>query len=299
MKKTAYLFDSSSSYTKDIPEKDIYVIPNNIQYKVNNEPKSFEENIDISQEEINKIILENKDISTSLVNPQLIKEKVIELLKNYEQVFYVPISASISGTYEKNLPIMKEINDQYGRDKFLIIKSNAVSDVAQIVMDRFVSIYNGNNFKEAQDIITNDIENDRYCGILFVNDLNMLIKGGRIKKFKGTVAKLMNYKLLISMRKNLEFFDKSLTYNGQINKAINFFNQVSVKNNLKIAEVVIVYDGLEETKNKYMNDLHLLDLLKSKLNLTNNPKISEAYMPGVIKCHTGLDSISIIIKLDI
>lgn len=299
MKKNAFLFDSSSSYTKDIPEKDIYVVPVNIQYKVNGILKSFAENVNITQDEINKILLEKRDISTSLVNPEVIREKVIELLKEYEQVFYVPISYSISSTYDKSLPLMNEINSKYGKDKLLIIKSNAVSYLAQMVMDRFVQLYDGNNFEEAQNIILDDIKNKKYCAILFVNQLDQLIKGGRIKKVKGTIAKIMNFKLLVTMTDKLEFFDKSITYNNQISKAIAFFNNVSSSNNKPIKECGIVFDGLEETQNRYTNQFHLLDNLKQNLNLADNPKFIEGFLPGVIKCHTGLNSMAIVIKLDI
>lgn len=299
MKKAAYLFDSSSSYTQDIPEQDIYVVPINIQVDIDGQEKSFAENVDITQEEINKILLEKKDVKTSLVNPELLKEKVTNLLKDYEQVFYVPISSAISSTYEKSLVVMKQINAEYGADKFLVIKSNSVSYIARIVMDRFLQLYNGHNFEEVQNIINEDVDNNRYCAILFVNDLDMLIKGGRIKKVKGMIGKAMNLKLLILMGKNLEYYGKSLTYNGQITKAIDFFNSVCKKNNLKINTVGFVHDGLKQTDDKYFGELDLKNKFKNSLDLSPDVHFIDTNLPGVIKCHTGLNSLAIVIKLDI
>lgn len=298
MKKVAYLFDSSSSYIADLPEKDIYVVPNGIIYTVDGKEKSFAENVDITQEEINKILLEKKDVKTSLVNPEIIRQKVIELLNDYEQVYYVPISYSISSTYEKAVVVMKEINEKYGKDKFLVIKSNAVSYLAQIVMNRFLQLYNGNNFEVAQATIMEDVETNKYCALLFVNDLDTLIKGGRIKKVKGFVAKAMNLKLIVLMGKELRYYAKALTYNGQIAKAVDFFNDVSRSNGLKIAEVCFAHDGLKTTDEKYFEELGLKNTLEKELNLVDNPVFSDTNLPGVIKCHTGLNSLAIVIRLD-
>ncbi len=299
MKKIAYLYDSSSSFTHDIEERDIYVVPNNIQLELNGTLKYFEENIDISQEEINKYLLQKKEVKTALVNPEIIKEKVLILLEQYEHIYYVPISSSISSTYEKCLPIMKEINSLYGKDRFLVIKSNAVSYLAEIVMNRFCDLYDGSNFEEVQKIINDDVDKSRYFGILFVNELDTLVKGGRIKKAKAIIAKVLNFKLLILMGKNLEFLDKAMTYNKQIEKAINFINDAVNKNNSLVKEVCYVYDGLESTKNRYFNELKYDELLKNNLKLSNDVKFLNANFSGVIKCHTGLNCLGTIIKLDL
>ena len=297
MKKVAYLYDSSSGYISDDITNDIYVVPNNILYQVNNEIKSFAENENISQTEIDNLLLQKKDLRTSLVNPEVIKEKVLKLLQEYELVIYVPIASSISSTYDKAIVVMKQINDQFQQTRFIVIKSNAVSYVASVVMDRVKQLYNGHNLEEVQKTIDEEINKNYYCGILFVNDLNTLIKGGRIQKVKGAIASLLNFKLLVLMSTSLQFYAKAISYNTQIEKALKYFNEVSKKNNLPIEEVVFVRGGVKYTNDEYENKLKLKDLILKQLNLVDNVKFKEVNLPGVIKCHTGINCYAIMIKL--
>ncbi|MBO6022534.1 DegV family EDD domain-containing protein [bacterium] len=297
MKKVAYLYDSSSGIINDDVDNDIFVVPNNIIYVVNNEIKSFAENVNISQQEIDDLLLQKKDLKTALVNPEVIKNKVLELLKQYQLVIYVPISYAISSTYDKAMIVMKEINEQFHETRFIVIKSNAVSYFATIVMDQVKKLYNGSNLEEVQKTIDDQINKNYYCGILFVNNLDTLIKGGRIKKAKAALANLLNFKLLILMSSSLQFFAKAISYNTQIEKALKFFNEVSIRNNLPIEEVIFVKGGVKSTNDEYETKLDIKNLVMKNLNLVKNPVFKEAVLPGVIKCHTGINCYAIVIKL--
>lgn len=298
MKKIAYLFDSSSGILKDEPDKDIYVVPLNIQYELNNQIKSFAENVDITYDEITDLLKQNKNLKTSLLNPFILKEKVFLLLKEYEEVIYIPISYSLSATYEKVLPLINEINEEYHKQRFSVIKSNAVSYFAYIIMQKIKEEYDGTNLKQIQDLILQDVKDQKYCGILFVNDLQTLIKGGRIKKVKGAIASILNLKLLVLMSETLDFLDKALTFEKQLDKAFNYFNEVAKKNNSAIKEVCFVKGGNESVNEKYETDLKIYEKVKKELNLADEPIFSIARLPGVILCHTGVSCYAMLVRLD-
>ena len=152
-----------------------------------------------------------------------------------------------------------------------MVRSNAACYLADIVMDRLKTLYKvtdkGDNFDKVQQRIDDEIDHRMYVGMLFVNNLDALIRGGRIKKFPGTLAKIFNLKLVILMDKTLNFLNKALTYDKQIDIMVNFFNDLTKQNHAPIDCVCFLEDGLASTHDLYFNKLHLERRLRDELNL--------------------------------
>ena len=158
-----------------------------------------------------------------------------------------------------------------------MVRSNAACYLADIVMDRVKTLYKVNadgsdNFDKVQQRIDDEINHRMYVGMLFVNNLDALIRGGRIKKFPGTLAKIFNLKLVILMDKTLNFLNKALTYDKQIDIMVNFFNDLTKQNHAPIDRVCFLEDGLASTHDLYFNKLHLERRLRDELNLAPDCK---------------------------
>ena len=271
MKKIAYLFDSSSGRQGDEKDKDIYVVPCNIIYKKDGKDYKLKENEEISQEQINQLLSDGIQVKTAFCTPQIIKDKIEALLKDYDMIYYTPISNGLSSNYDDMKMWVDELNKKAGKRRVVMVHSNAACYLADIVMDRVKTLYKatdkGDNFDLVQKRIDEEIDNRMYVGMLFVNNLDALIKGGRIKKFPGTLAKIFNLKLVILMDKTLNFLNKSLTYDKQIDIMVNFFNDLTKKNHSPIDRLCFLEDGLASTHDLYFNKLHLEQRLRDELNL--------------------------------
>ena len=301
MKKIAYLFDSSSGRQEDDKDKDIYVVPCNIIYKKDGKDYKLKENEEISQEQINQLLSDGVQVKTAFCTPQVIKDKIEALLKDYETIYYTPISNGLSSNYDDMKMWVDDLNKQAGKRRVVMVHSNAACYLADIVMERIKTLYKvtdkGDNFDEVQKRIDEEIDNRMYVGILFVNNLDALIKGGRIKKFPGTLAKIFNLKLAILMDKTLNFLNKSLTYDKQIDIMVNFFNDLTKKNHTPIDRVCFIEDGLASTHDLYFNKLNFERRLRDELNLAPDCRFIFSVFPGVIKAHTGLNAIAAIVRL--
>lgn len=301
MKKIAYLFDSSSGHQRDEKDKDIYVVPCNIIYKKDGKDYKLKENEEISQDQINQLLSEGVQVKTAFCTPQVIKNKIEELLKEYDTIYYTPISNGLSSNYDDMKMWVDELNKKEGKRRVVMVRSNAACYLADIVMDRLKTLYKvtdkGDNFDKVQQRIDDEIDHRMYVGMLFVNNLDALIRGGRIKKFPGTLAKIFNLKLVILMDKTLNFLNKALTYDKQIDIMVNFFNDLTKQNHAPIDRVCFLEDGLASTHDLYFNKLHLERRLRDELNLAPDCKFIWSVFPGVIKAHTGLNAQAVIIRL--
>ena len=95
MSKIAILTDSNSGITQDEAKKNgVYVLP--MPFFIDGE--QYFEDISLSQEEFYKKLKDDADISTSQPSVGEMQEKWDELLKEYDEIVFIPMSSGLSGT---------------------------------------------------------------------------------------------------------------------------------------------------------------------------------------------------------
>lgn len=95
MSKIAILTDSNSGITQDYAKKiGVYVLP--MPFFIDGE--QYFEDISLSQEEFYKKLKDDADISTSQPSVGEMQEKWDELLKEYDEIVFIPMSSGLSGT---------------------------------------------------------------------------------------------------------------------------------------------------------------------------------------------------------
>ena len=95
MKKVAIITDSNSGISQEqAQELGVYVVP--MPFTIGG--KEFFEGINLSQEQFYEKLLDDEEISTSQPSPVALMELWDKLLKEYEELVYIPMSSGLSGS---------------------------------------------------------------------------------------------------------------------------------------------------------------------------------------------------------
>lgn len=286
-KEYAFLLDTGSSWNLEKKEyEDIYVVP----LLINEEDKngtinSYYDGIDISREELYSKLDSDSIISTAQANKQIIIDRIKELLEKYEKIIFLPISMDLSGFWNT----LKNIEPLF-EGKLIILNSKSVGIDGNWVIEDIKKELENKKLSLSSESLNAWLEkrNKRVCGSLIVNNLDQLIKSGRLKKFKAVIAKLFKIKISIRFQGDLNYFSSDLNFPSALSKSLKEIND---KNNF-------MTKGIKRIS--IMNDLRkkedgdkLTKMVLTKVNVKDN---DPSLLPGIILAHTGTDTFSILIE---
>lgn len=282
--KIKILVDSGSDISLEDKEKyDIDVVP--LTLVINGKPQNDYYNFDL-KEYCN--ILKTNEIAptTSQPSPDTFISYFKKYENNYTDIILVTMSHNGSGTYNSAVLARELYKDDGGNLNIHIVDSLATSYVISLLgIKASVLADKGMSAKE----IISELEHlkRKYKIYYLVDDINFLIKGGRVSAVKGTVISKLQIKPIISITKD---------GNGNVaGKAIGYKNGMS-----KLA-------GLFEKEKSDKSSLHILhaDCLNNANNLISLIKKtfeSVEYqiheMKGVMSTHTGPGSLCIVFETD-
>lgn len=287
--KFAVIFDSSAGDNWDSIENS-YLVPLMVIEKNDKELIEYKDLVTISTDEVYEKIRDKKDISTSQM---IMGEAMVlaeELIQENDYVFVFPISKGLSGS----INTWNQIKDVLNTDKLVIFDTCDVTHGMTLLAGDVIKEYKkGKSIDELHEFVSN--WNKRRRGELIVNNLDCLIKGGRISSFKGMIAKMLNLKICISFQNELNFIDKSSSLEkivnialSDIDKHINFSTRGIEK--IFFGKNLCQDNGKEfEEFKKYVQDW--LDKKGIKFDISCEDK----NIPSIISVHTGVDAFCVYI----
>ncbi len=285
-KKIAFILDTGSSYKLiNNNYSDCYLIPINICINQNNKDTTYKEDVDISREEIYKLIDNGANIKTS--QPSI--GSIITLMKNisskYDLIICIPFSKQLSNTYNTFLSCAKQVD----KNKFIVLDSHPMSITGNWLVDEIINL-NKSGVDINQKMLDKlaKIYRENQCGTVIVNDLRQLIAGGRLTGIKGLLAKALKLKLSIMYRGDLNLCAKDLTIEGAICKSLDEINK-KIKYTKNGIKKLVVFPDL---KSKDENE-KCIKLLKNKLKIDS---VEFALLPTSVVVHTGTNTFSYIIE---
>ncbi len=290
MKKRLAIITDSSCGNEFKNIQDCFHMPLLLIEKNKNEIIEYKDLVDISIDQVFQKLEENKNLSTSQINFGEALELVESILKKYEYVFVIGLSKGLSGSYNTWLQIKDEVNS----DNLQIIDSNEVAcgvpELIKQVQDLFLK--KKKSIKQIHEFVNK--WNNRRQAQLIVNDMDALIKGGRVSALKGKIAKLLHLKISITFNGKLTFLDKSKDLEKIVDLSLKSINSnIDIKN--KGIEKIYYFfnksdDNFEEF-NKFKKIC--IEWLENNSIKFNKSKIDELILPSVITVHTGLNSYGI------
>ncbi len=203
--KIVVVTDSNSGITQaQAKEMGITVLP--MPFMIDGE--TYYEDITLTQEQFYQRLKDNSDISTSQPTPDSIMKLWDELLKEYDQIVHIPMSAGLSGSCATAMMLAGE--DEYEGKVFVVDNHRISVTQYQSVKDAMMLADMGMDGAQ----IKKRLEETAADSVIFVtvDTLKYLKKGGRITPAAAALGTLLRIKpLLIILGEKLDSFAKART----------------------------------------------------------------------------------------
>ena len=216
MSKVIIMTDSNSGITQtQAKEMGVVVLP--MPFYINEE--MFYEDIDLSQEQFYEKLQAGGDIKTSMPLVGDVTDKWDELLKEYDEVVYIPMSSGLSSSCETAYMLSQDYDG-----KVEVVNNQRISvTMRQSVIDAKNLAEAGKSAKEIKDIL----EAAKFDSSIYimVDTLTYLKKGGRITPAAAALGTLLKLKPVLQIQgEKLDAFAKARTVKQAKNIMIEAMN---------------------------------------------------------------------------
>lgn len=191
MSKVAILTDSNSGITQsEAKELGVYVLPMPFYF----DGQLFYEDIDLTQEDFYTKLEESKEITTSMPLVGEVMDKWDELLEEYDEVVYIPMSSGLSSSCETAYMLSQDYDG-----KVVVADLQRISVTMKLsVLDAKRLADEGKSAAEIKEILE-ETKMDSFIYIT-VNTLDYLRKGGRLTPAVAAIGSLLKIKPVLQIR---------------------------------------------------------------------------------------------------
>lgn len=282
MQKTAIMTDSNCGILpKEGKLLGITIVP----MPVIIDGKIYFEGVDITPEEFYRMQAEGIEITSSLPSPGSVMDLWDELLKNYDEVVYIPMSSGLSNTCSSAVMLAQDYDG-----KVYVVDNHRISVTqVQSVLDAVQMAESGMSGAEIKERLEEEAMDASIY--ITVDTLEYLKKGGRVTPAGAAIGSMLNIKPILTiagdkldafakvrgmkaafrtmckaLQKDLQGRLKELSENGEIT--------------IGIANTVMPEEELEQWKEELRKAFPEEEILYGVLNLS-------------IGCHVGPGAIGI------
>ena len=201
--RTAIATDSNSGITQEQAAKlGIYVLP--MPFMINGE--MFYEGVNLTHEEFFRQMEEGADITTSQPSPGEVTDFWDKLLKEYDEILYIPMSSGLSGSCQTAIMLADDYDGK-----------------VQVVNNQRISVTQEQSALDARDLaakgyeaaqIKEILERTKYESSIYITltTLKYLKKGGRITPAAAALGTLLRIKPVLTIQgEKLDAFAKART----------------------------------------------------------------------------------------
>lgn len=189
MSKIKIVTDSNSGILQNEgQENNIFVIP--MPFTINGE--EYLEEISISQEKFYEFLEQDAEVTTSQPSQYYLQELFEELLKECDEIVYLPMSSGLSGTCANATKLAENFNG-----KVFVIDNKRISVTLKSSVYEALKLANaGKSGLEIKEIL--EQQANLTSIYITVGTLKYLKKGGRITPAAATLASLLRIKPILS-----------------------------------------------------------------------------------------------------
>ncbi|MGQ7462203.1 DegV family protein [Streptococcus suis] len=219
--------------------------------------------------------------TTSQVNVGQFEEVFEAAAKEGQEVLYLAFSAVLSGTYQSAIIARDMVMDQYPEAVITIVDTKAATiGEGYLVMQAVEARAAGKTLAETKAIVEDLVP--RLRTYLLVDDLNHLVRGGRLSKAAALIGGLVNIKPLLALNAEgeLEAIAKIRGRKKGIKEMLNL-----TLDGLDHSTVMVAYTG----------DLEAAEAIKA--TLLEDSRVSDVLLTElgpVIATHTGTGVLAIL-----
>lgn len=286
-KKIAIVTDSNSGITQNqARELGIFVLP--MPFMIDG--VTYYEDINLTQEEFYERLLGDCTISTSQPSPEDVINLFDKVLKDYDELVYIPMSSGLSGSYQT----AKMLSEDYD-GKVQVVNNQRISvTMRRSVLDAINLAGKGYDAAKICELL----EEDKFNSSIYicVDTLEYLKKGGRITPAAAMLGQLLKIKPVLQIQgEKLDAFAKVRTISQAKTTMIaqaekDILNRFGGTSTGKGVHVFVAYSYNEE------NALIFEQELRERF-----PDISSMYVDKLslsVSCHIGPGSLAIALCKD-
>lgn len=239
------------------------------------------EGVNLDADGFYKHLADNSEVNTSQPAPGDVMRIWDELLKEKEEIIYIPMSSSLSGSCQT-----AEVLSQDYDNKVHVVDNRRISVTQlQSVKDAVNLAKKGMSGEEIKKIL----EDRQYQSSIYVtpDDLDYLKKGGRITPAVASVAKVLNIKPVLEIQgKKLDVF-KKVRGMKQARRIMKQAIRNDLENRFSDIDTMKIYAA-------YTSNIELGKLWKSEFEEEFPGYEIELYPLSLsVSCHIGPESLGI------
>ncbi|MBY7143082.1 DegV family protein [Virgibacillus sp. NKC19-3] len=190
---TKIMADSACDLSKDhYNEYDIEMVPLTVHLN----EKEYKDVKDINPTTIYNAMREGKTPKTSQVPPQTFKSIFTSYAKKNQPLVYIAFSSGLSGTYQTAKMMEMEVKDEYPEAVLHVIDTKCASiGYGLIVLHAAMLAKEGATAEEINEAASYQAAHMEH--IFTVDDLEYLLRGGRVSKTAAFVGSLLKIKPIL------------------------------------------------------------------------------------------------------
>ena len=201
--KVAVVTDSNSGITQSkAKEIGISVIP--MPFMINGE--TFEEDINLTQEQFYEKMVEGAEISTSQPSPEIVMNLWSELLQSYDEIVHIPMSSALSSSCQTAMMLAEDFEGRV----FVVDNQRISVTQYQSALDALKLAQAGLTGARIKEILEREARESSIY--IMVDTLKYLKKGGRITPAAAALGTLLRIKPVLQIQGGkLDSFSKART----------------------------------------------------------------------------------------
>ncbi|WP_449354085.1 DegV family protein [Virgibacillus natechei] len=190
---TKIMTDSACDLSKDhYNEFDIEMVP----LTVHLDEKEYKDVIDIDPKTVYDAMREGKTPKTSQVSPQTFKAIFTSYAKKNQPLVYISFSSELSGTYQTAKMMETEVKDAYPDAVLHVINTKCASiGYGLIVLHAAKLAKDSATAEEISESVSHQAAHMEH--IFTVDDLEYLLRGGRVSKTAAFIGSLLKIKPIL------------------------------------------------------------------------------------------------------
>ncbi len=279
-KKIAVVTDSNSGITQtEALERGIRVLP--MPFMINEE--TFYEDITLTQTEFYEKLESGANVVTSQPSPESVMKLWDEILKEHDEIVYIPMSSGLSGSCQSAIMLSEDYD---GRVQ--VVNNQRISVTQrQSALDAKLLAERGMDAAQIKDFL----EKDKYNSSIYImlDTLYYLKKGGRITPAAAAIGTMLKLKPVLTIQGDkLDAFAKARTSNQGKSIMINAIRN-DMENRFGGAKadniwLEVAYTKNEETMRQFVAELEKefpgFDIVANPLSLS-------------VACHIGHGALAV------
>lgn len=279
-KKVAVVTDSNSGITQnETKELGIKVLP--MPFMINEE--TFFEDITLTQEAFYERLEGGADVVTSQPSPESVVNLWKEILAEYDEIVYIPMSSGLSGSCQSAIMLSEDFDG-----KVQVVNNQRISVTQrQSALDAKLLTERGMDAAAIKDFL----EKDKFNSSIYImlDTLYYLKKGGRITPAAAAIGTILKLKPVLQIQGDkLDAFAKARTISQGKSIMINAIRN-DMENRFGGADADNIWLEVAYTKNLDAAKQFAEELLKEfpGFDITINP------LSLSVACHIGPGSLAV------